>query len=74
LELLVAQDNRPAAAGVTSALTGVVLFYPALEIVGDPGVEGPVAALDDVDEPILNRTTVGLSAVLDSITVFSHRD
>ena len=57
LNLLVSQENRPPTARVTSTFACVVLIQPATEILCDTGVEGLVAALDNVDEPILSDLT-----------------
>ncbi len=51
--LVVAENDRPATAGVSGALSDIVLIDPTIEIVCDPGVEGPVGALDDVDNPLV---------------------
>ena len=70
---LVDQGNRETAAGVAGGGPGVVLLSPAGHVFGDPRVQRPVAAPQEIDEPvgagpfrhpILSLRWVALSAFL----------
>ena len=50
------QFDRQARAGVFGGLAGVVLIEPSVGVGRDAGVEGAIAASEDIQEPFIHRS------------------